>query len=176
MICAGVRPLLARSARMFFFHHKLQITFGEKRWATSMLSKFSTLIWVILNVLIEGVWLHLLLSCKCCLRWCIGSIVIQNHSSTALAIASFTAWFVRLFLVGGTDTATVDVFAATDVDEVEVSFCFGASPLAARLAEWQWHLLGLPLSRSMLSLVIDFRFFRRRPRFLSAAFFESGLK
>jgi hypothetical protein len=64
----------------------------------------------------------------------LGASFIRNHSSTALAIASFTAWFVRLFLVGGTDTATVDVFAATDVDEVEVSFCFGVSPLAARSA------------------------------------------
>ena len=50
-----------------------------------------------------------------------GASFIRNHSSTALAIASFTAWFVRLFLVGGTDTAIVDVFAVTDVDEVVVS-------------------------------------------------------
>ncbi len=88
---------------------------------------------------------------------------MQNHSSTDFAIAPFTAWFVSLFLVGdGADTATVDVFAATDVDEV-VSFGFGVSPLAEQSAVWQCDLLGLPLSRSMLSLAIDFRFFRRQP-------------
>ncbi len=102
---------------------------------------------------------------------------MRNHSLTAFAIAPFTAWFVRLFLVGGgADTATVDVLAATDVDEV-VSFGFGASPLAKRSAAWQCDLLGLPLSRSMLSLAIDFRFFRRQPHLTSAAFFASaGLK
>ena len=154
---------LRRSKTIFsdgMLRHKLQITFREKRWVTSMASKFSTLIWVIVNVLTEDVWLHLLLSCKCCLRWYIGHIFIQNHSSTALAIASFTSWFVCLFLVGGTDTATVNVFAANDVDEVVVSFGFGVSPLAVRLAAWQCDLLGLPLSRSMLSLAIDFCFFR----------------
>jgi len=108
----------------------------------------------------------------------VGLSLMRNHSSTAFAIAPFTVWFVRLFLVGGgADTATVDVFVATDVDEV-VSFGFGASPLTERSASWRCDLLDLPrLSRSMLSLAIDYRFFRRRPHLTSATFFASaGLK
>ncbi len=66
----------------------------------------------------------------------LGASLMQNHCSTAFAIASFTAWFICLFLVGGADTATVDVFAATDVDKV-ASFSFGASPLAVWLVAWQ---------------------------------------
>ena len=132
-----------------------------------MVSKFLALIRVIMNILANAAF-----------DGALGASLMRNHSSTAFAIAPFTVWFIRLFLVGGgADTATVDVFVATDVDEV-VSFGFGVSPLAERSASWQCDLLGLPcLSRSMLSLAIDFRFFRRQPRLTSAAFFASaGLK